>query len=304
MQHLLYENPHAFHDAFGRYLLEKGLISQEDLRQAHAYLAQRNQRVGELAVHKGLLSAEQVQSLVELQKHSRKFIGELAVEQGLLTRSTLDDLLFSQTVHTFTIGEALLANGVITPEQYASVMHEYVWLEEEKQRVLWDSLASLPESDIMPVVARALELAFVRFTGQLVKAECMCPVDAGGRYGACWSLCFRLRGADWMECTLFISEQLLSQVRANAHLLCSKEDRDCCWVFMEIVARYLGQGLEARGIPVESWHVLTYPAEKIPPRRAACLSLVTAMSGLGQVAEQPSRLKVLVTMSCRQCPCP
>lgn len=303
MHHMTTDSSQMFHDAFGRYLLEKGLITQEDLKQAYAYVFQRNQRVGQFAIQKELLTAEQVSSLVALQRHSRKFIGELAVEQGLLTRSALDDLLFSQTVHSATIGEALLAAGVITSEQFASAMQEHLWLETEKLRVLWDSLASLPESEILPVVARALELAFLRFTGQLIKVESLCSLNDDNDFGVCWTLCFKLRGADWMECALFISPQLVERVQANAHLLCSQEGSDCCSVFMDVVARYLYQELEARGIPVESWKVHARSEDRIPPRRAAGLSLTTDVSDTCEDVFRQARLKVLVTLSCSQCPC-
>ena len=302
MRHMPTDTSQTFHDAFGRYLLEKGLITQEDLKQAYAYVLQRNQRVGQFAIQKELLTPEQVSSLVALQRHSRKFIGELAVEQGLLTRAALDDLLFSQTVHSATIGEALLAAGSITSEQFASAMQEHLWLEAEKLRVLWDSLASLPEREILPVVACALELAFARFTGQMVKVENLCSLDEDDCLGACWALCFKLRGADWMECVLCISTQLVDRVQANAQQLCSQDGSDCCSVFMDIVARYLGQELEARGIPVESWKVHAHPAGRTPPRRTTGLSLTADVSDTCEDVSRQARLKVLVTLSCSQCP--
>ncbi|GAB7078567.1 hypothetical protein [Megalodesulfovibrio paquesii] len=335
MLYRIKENSPVLQDAFGRFLLDKGIIAPDTLANAQAHLLQHNQRVGELAVQQELLTKEQVSALLERQKRSSKFIGELAVEEGLLTRDDLDDLLFSQTVHSFSLGEVLLEEGAISPESFAEAMQEFLWLEEEKNRVVWDVLDGLPERDIMPAVAQSLELALLRFTGQRVKAECLCTISQGGRQGSCWAICLLLRGAEWLECALFLSPALMARVHASQMLHPTIAEAsgdtpgspsvaapasgpvsalDGTRPFMEIVARYLSEALSACGIPVETWKVVACGEEQLASRAATCLTLTTdaSSSHTGAVCSPPEteqdqhrgRLKVFVTLSCPQCPCP
>lgn len=300
-------------DFFGWFLLAKGLITEAQLEEAYAYQQRRYHRFGEFAVSKGYMSQAQVERLFAKQQHLEECIGELAVQEGFLTVEQLEDVLFSQTIHSANIGEALLAQGAISPDTFAVTMEEYEWLEQEKQRLLWEELETLPESDIVPTVLRGIELAFMRFAGQTVRVEQLCRKPSKLSAAASWSLCFQLGEAEWLECVLLFSAELAKAVEAHAQVLTNASRNSCAKIpstsgaeaFVEIVARYLERGLSAYGLLVKDRMTIPNPQVNRSQGEVTCLGIAAFAPALGKSAHLANaELKVVLTLSCQQCPCP
>lgn len=311
------EKHQQFVHFFGGYLLAKGLITTEELERAYSYQQEHTHRFGEFAIQKGYLTAEQVEGLFAKQRETDAFIGELAMQEGLLDQEQLDDILFAQTVHSTTLGEALLAERVISPEIFASAMEEYTWLEEEKQRLLWEELATLPESDIIPAVMRSIELAFLRFAGKAVKAErifskesCSPPVQTDG---AAWALCYQVNAAEWLQCSVYFQSALIAAIQAqfgsrvapDALRTSTSQPGNAMDAFIAVIAHYLQRGLLNHGLNITSWNIVPNPAKMPAATESTCLGLVAlAPPHIAGPHMHDAELKVTVTVTCTHCPCP
>ncbi len=133
---------------FGQYLVERQLISREQLASAVARQRQENLRIGELAVELGLLSHDQALHINQLQIRTNKRFGDLASEQGLLSSDQLADLLERQQHEHRYIGEMFVAEGLITKEQLIQELsnHRALYqqvLEQLEQHIGVDPLGYL-----------------------------------------------------------------------------------------------------------------------------------------------------------------
>ncbi|WP_462325713.1 hypothetical protein [Desulfoplanes sp.] len=92
---------------FGQFLLDHGLVSQEQLDEAISFQKENNSLLGSLALNKGFLTREQVLDIVREQQHSHEKFGELATARGYLSDGQVRDLLASQGQNHVFLGEAL-----------------------------------------------------------------------------------------------------------------------------------------------------------------------------------------------------
>jgi hypothetical protein len=100
---------------FGPYLLNKGLLTPNQLYNALQHGRSTRAKLGVLAVNAGLMTADQVEKVHGLQRTRDQRFGTLAVEQGYLTDDQVDQLLRFQ-------GEAYLALiQAITDQNYLTL---------------------------------------------------------------------------------------------------------------------------------------------------------------------------------------
>ena len=102
----------------GELLIEKGLLTHEQLTNAISIQKQKGGLIGELLVALGFLNREDIQTVLDVQKGldkkgEHKLIGQLLIEKGLLTGEQLDHALRIQKVKGGLIGEILVALGYV-----------------------------------------------------------------------------------------------------------------------------------------------------------------------------------------------
>ena len=102
---------------FGQFLLERGTIDSDQLRQALDYQRAHNRVLGELAVEKGFLDDKAISKIIEHQRLVDKDFGGIAVELGLMTRETLDELLSEQQRSHLRLGEVLVKLSYLDREK-------------------------------------------------------------------------------------------------------------------------------------------------------------------------------------------
>ncbi len=114
-----------FTQLFGHFLLNKGVITADQLREALE--AKNNVRVklGALAIDAGLMTAAQVDKVHEEQKRVDKRIGDIAVDMGFLKAADVDALLAKQKTANIVLGQALIDLGYLTNTQFADALAEY-----------------------------------------------------------------------------------------------------------------------------------------------------------------------------------
>ena len=110
---------------FGQYLLNKKLITTQQLIEVMDY--ERNVRVklGVLAMDAGLMTSAQVESVHHMQRSQDKRFGELAVTQGYLTYGQLEDLLQNQHSRHLGLSQVIIDKEYLTLEQLEKVLKNY-----------------------------------------------------------------------------------------------------------------------------------------------------------------------------------
>jgi hypothetical protein len=110
---------------FGRFLLDKKLITAADVINARILQKNANLRIGQLARLKGLLTAEEVEKILILQEDTYEKFGEIAVRENYLTIEKVEALLKEQKDVYLFFGEALVQLGVITEAQLIEELKEF-----------------------------------------------------------------------------------------------------------------------------------------------------------------------------------
>ena len=110
---------------FGYYLVERGLISMEDVLEALDKQREHMLPIGQLATREGKLSEKQVYEVLEAQQSSRLPFGAIAVELGFLSKSEVTGLLHLQMNSWPDIGDILVKMGVIEKDKVVNEMSLY-----------------------------------------------------------------------------------------------------------------------------------------------------------------------------------
>ncbi|MDU4961499.1 MAG: hypothetical protein E6X17_12685 [Sporomusaceae bacterium] len=110
---------------FGQFLLQKGLLTAEQLCRALGKETAARVKLGVLAIDKGWLSAAQVHELHTLQRSQDTRFGDLAVSKGYLTPAQVDELLQSQRSRHLSLSQAILDSGYLTLAELTPVLALY-----------------------------------------------------------------------------------------------------------------------------------------------------------------------------------
>lgn len=110
---------------FGNFLLNKGILSSEELIRAMEKQASVHLKLGTLAIHEGLLTAPEVDNIVIIQTHKDKKFGEIAVEEGYLTQEQVDQLLAAQKPDYLLLGQILIESGKLTNSDFENLLSDY-----------------------------------------------------------------------------------------------------------------------------------------------------------------------------------
>lgn len=114
-----------FTQLFGHYLLNKKLVSSEQLQKALEEKTKTKAKLGTLAIDAGYMTAEQVETVHEAQRRMDKRIGDIAVEMGFLTNEQVDQLLSKQKNSNLVLGQTLIDLGFMTNQQFEDALKEY-----------------------------------------------------------------------------------------------------------------------------------------------------------------------------------
>lgn len=119
----------------GTYLLEKGLLTREQLE--HLLSQQRKVRVklGLIAVAEGLMLQEEADEINRMQAAEDKRFGDIAIEQGYLTEGQVEALLKKQGNAYLMFAQALEDQQLMTVDQLEQCMMDF---QLENQMTLSD----------------------------------------------------------------------------------------------------------------------------------------------------------------------
>ncbi|SFL51871.1 chemotaxis protein CheX [Pelosinus propionicus] len=114
-----------FNQYFGYYLLNKGLVTPEQLSQALHYESSTRVKLGVLAVDAGLMTAVQVGEVHDLQRAKDKKFGELALEKGYLTVVQIEELLAAQAKGHLTLIQTIADKGYMVLGDIEKALAEF-----------------------------------------------------------------------------------------------------------------------------------------------------------------------------------
>ena len=103
-----------FGQLFGKYLVKKGKLTEEEYHSAIQKHLSIRVPIGTIAMAEGLLTEAQVREIHRLQKQFDKLFGDIAVEKGYLTEVQVEDLLHKQGNPYLQFLEVLLEMGKFT----------------------------------------------------------------------------------------------------------------------------------------------------------------------------------------------
>ena len=104
---------------FGDYLIEKGIVSKEDLDIALKFQTEKSLRLGALAVEDGLLTEQQLSVILDRQREveAAGLFGEIAINMKLLSKEQVSKLLEKQKEYDKIIGQILVLSGALSKDE-------------------------------------------------------------------------------------------------------------------------------------------------------------------------------------------
>lgn len=268
---------------FGQFLLEKSVVTREQLLDAVAYQESKNLKLGDYAVAKGYLSAAQLSLINEEQKRTDMRIGELAVSMGILSQTRLDELLMMQKNDHVMIGEAFVRRGILSPDV---VERELVSFREDQKPYATDRVP-LPEGlEGADLALTALDLTIKMFQ-RVAHIEAKTGKRPGGENPASDCFCMvTVKMTGEMKADYVLCMTRLAAIRIAASFIGADSDsdvelKDGAREFCNIICGNVMAMMARKGKHVEISPPLESPVETdvIMGRRAAVYPLVTASMG-------------------------
>lgn len=114
-----------FSEFFGHYLLNKGIITADELSTVLSAKDNVRLKIGVLAINDGVMTSEQVTEIHELQKSTDKYFGELAIEKGYINSEILESLLKKQKLEHLILAQALADENLMTMKEFEEEINLY-----------------------------------------------------------------------------------------------------------------------------------------------------------------------------------
>lgn len=109
----------------GRYLVQKGKISDEKLSEILNNMKKARVKLGVIAVSEGIMTISQTEEINRLQAVMDKRFGDLAIENNYLTLKQLDTLVQKQGSQAMIFLQTLLDRGIFTMEEADCFFEEF-----------------------------------------------------------------------------------------------------------------------------------------------------------------------------------
>jgi hypothetical protein len=159
-----------YNQFFGQFLLQKGLLTAEQLCSVFEDEASVRVKLGILAIDKGWMTAAEAQEIHELQKTMDLRFGDLAVSKGYLNSYQVEELLQAQRSRHLSLSQAILDRGYLSLAELTPVLTLYKaesTLGEEDGKDDFDNISRLV-LDISQLSQEQQEL-YSRYTGLFLR---------------------------------------------------------------------------------------------------------------------------------------
>jgi len=109
---------------FGYRLVEKGLVTMQQVLEALDTQREEMMPLGRIARREGRLNDDQVYEVLNRQKNERRPFGSIAIELGYLTKQDVNELLEIQNSEP-SLGDILVKMGAIDKDVMEKEFSEY-----------------------------------------------------------------------------------------------------------------------------------------------------------------------------------
>lgn len=117
---------------FGQYLLEKDVLSKNQLIESINFQKSKILKLGEIAIIKGFLTEKEVAKIHNEQKRTDMRFGDLALNLQMLTAEQLEEMITYQKNNHIYLGEAIVALGFL---EKGAVEHELALFKKDQETV-------------------------------------------------------------------------------------------------------------------------------------------------------------------------
>ena len=114
-----------FSQYFGHYLLNKGLLTTDQLKHALDQQKSTHVKLGVIAVDQGFLTSAQVEEIHDRQKKQDKRFGEIAVDLGFLSNEQVEQMLAAQKNNHLMLAQAIVDSNYMTIEEFSNSLNDY-----------------------------------------------------------------------------------------------------------------------------------------------------------------------------------
>ncbi|QOY35625.1 hypothetical protein AWH56_023615 [Anaerobacillus isosaccharinicus] len=143
-----------FSKFFGNFLLNKGIITSQQLNEVFQEEKSSHVKLGILALNKGFMTLEQIEEVNEAQMATDKRFGEIAIEKGYLNIDKLEELLTGQKTSYLLISQILLDKNILTMEQISKHLFNY----KNENGLTNEDLQELTSDNIEKIISNSLQL--------------------------------------------------------------------------------------------------------------------------------------------------
>ncbi|NUM37155.1 MAG: protein kinase [Candidatus Brocadiae bacterium] len=108
---------HSDEELFSYFLLEKGIISTQNLENINVIHSTVNLKIGQIALRLGLMLQEHIDKIVKVQSKIKKKFGELSLQMGFLNKEQLETIIHFQKSRHISIKEILILENILSVEE-------------------------------------------------------------------------------------------------------------------------------------------------------------------------------------------
>ena len=147
---------------FGQFLVERSIISREELLKAIALQESVNKNIGDIVLELGFMTESDVEKVNRTQRSVDLRFGELAVKMGLLSQEQMQLVLAKQKETHLYIGEAIVRTGGLTEEQLQRHLEEFKADQAEYATQRVEIPAGIPHPELWEMMADMTYKMFTR----------------------------------------------------------------------------------------------------------------------------------------------
>jgi hypothetical protein len=154
---------------FGQFLIDEGVLDEEDLSEALVLMHASNVTLGDLAVEKGLVTRHEAEEIARLQRCIDGRWGEIALTLGIgrITAEQLEELRWEQESQNLRLTDALVQLGYLSPTEVERLLlrfeTEHASTVTARLPTGWQRSAAADLLDVLPRVFSRVLRSPVRF---------------------------------------------------------------------------------------------------------------------------------------------
>lgn len=153
-----------FSKYFGNYLLNKGIITGEQLNTLFNEEKNTHVKLGILALNKGYMTLEQIEKVNFIQMSTDKRFGEIAIEEGYLTANQLDELLSGQKTSYLLLCQIMLDKEMMTLEEIKKHLEDY----KNENGLTAEDLELLTSDNLEVIINNSLKTTNISFIDYVI----------------------------------------------------------------------------------------------------------------------------------------